>query len=45
MSQTTKIGIIICDRYKSCGGGKCFKSLKNHEGAFSIYPPDEELEI
>ncbi len=35
--MTTKIGIIICDRYRRCAGGKCFRSLKNREGAFSIY--------
>lgn len=45
MKKTTKIGIIICDRYHTCGGGKCFRSMKNREGAFSIYPQDEELEI
>jgi len=33
----TKIGIIICDRYRRCAGGKCFRALKNREGAFSIY--------
>jgi len=32
-----KIGIIICDRYRRCAGGKCFRSLKNREGAFSKY--------
>ena len=45
MSKTTKIGIIICDRYKSCTGGKCFRSMKNREGAFSIYGKDENVEI
>lgn len=40
-----KIGIIICDRYSTCAGGKCFRSLKNREGGFSIYPADEEVEI
>ncbi|HAE21070.1 MAG TPA: CGGC domain-containing protein [Spirochaetaceae bacterium] len=40
MAGTNKIGIIICDRYKGCAGGKCFRSLKNHEGAFSIYGSD-----
>lgn len=40
-----KIGIIICDRYKSCAGGKCFKALKEREGAFDIYPPNEALEV
>ena len=40
-----KIGIIICDRYRNCGGGKCFRALKNREGAFDIYNKDEEVEI
>jgi len=37
MEQTTKIGIIICDRYRRCAGGKCLRSMRNREGAFSIY--------
>lgn len=40
-----KIGIIICDRYRNCAGGKCFRSMKNREGAFKIYPKEDELEI
>ncbi len=36
-----KIGIIICDRYHRCGGGKCFKALQEREGAFDIYKNDE----
>ena len=32
-----KIGIIICDRYHTCAGGKCIRALKNREGAFSRY--------
>lgn len=40
-----KIGIIICERYRNCGGGKCFKAVKNREGAFDIYSKNEELEI
>jgi len=40
-----KIGIIICDRYKSCAGGKCFRSVRNREGAFDIYPESDSLEI
>ncbi len=39
-----KIGIIICDRYHTCAGGKCFRAMKNREGAFSIYK-DEEIEL
>lgn len=45
MKRKTKIGIIICDRYRTCGGGKCFRALKNREGAFDIYDKDEELEV
>ena len=43
--KTTKIGIIICDRYHTCAGGKCFRSMQNHEGAFSKYAKDENLEL
>ena len=32
-----RIGIIICDRYRMCAGGKCLRSLRDREGAFSIY--------
>jgi predicted metal-binding protein len=37
MSETVKLGIIICDRYQRCAGGKCFRALKKREGAFSLY--------
>jgi predicted metal-binding protein len=37
----TKIGIIICDRYRRCAGGKCLRALKNREGAFNIYTKQE----
>lgn len=40
-----KIGIIICDRYKSCAGGKCLRSMRNREGAFDIYDKDISLEL
>jgi predicted metal-binding protein len=40
-----KIGIIICDRYKKCAGGKCFHAMQKREGAFDIYSKDEPLEI
>lgn len=40
----TKIGIIICDRYRRCAGGKCLRALKNREGAFSIYA-DADVEL
>jgi len=35
--DTTKIGIVICNRYHTCAGGKCFRSMQNREGAFSRY--------
>jgi predicted metal-binding protein len=37
METKTKIGIIICDRYRTCAGGKCLRALRNREGAFSAY--------
>lgn len=37
MEGTTRIGIVICDRYRRCAGGKCFRSLRAREGAFSRY--------
>jgi predicted metal-binding protein len=44
MEEKTKIGIIICDRYRTCAGGKCFRALRNREGAFSRYK-NREVEI
>ena len=44
MSDTKKIGIIICDRYRRCAGGKCFRAMREREGAFSRYR-DEEIEL
>lgn len=41
MNSKTKIGIIICDRYRRCAGGKCFRAMRNKEGAFSIYTNTE----
>ena len=40
-----KIGIVICGRYQSCGGGKCFRALRERVGGFAIYPKDEKVEI
>lgn len=39
-----KIGIIICDRYHNCAGGKCLRAMRNREGAFALYK-DEEIEL
>lgn len=44
MNNKLKIGIIICDRYKSCAGGKCFRAMKERAGAFDIYK-DREIEL
>ncbi len=40
-----KIGIIICDRYKTCGGGKCFRAMRERVGGFARYSKDEPLEL
>ncbi len=40
-----KIGIIICGRYQNCGGGKCFRALKERVGGFAIYSQEEQVEI
>lgn len=42
--STIKIGIIICDRYRNCAGGKCFRSLRAREGAFDRYK-GQDVEI
>ena len=44
MEDKIKIGIIICDRYRTCAGGKCLRSLRNREGAFSVYK-NKEVEL
>lgn len=41
MKDKIKIGILICDRYRSCAGGKCLQALRNREGAFSRYKDRE----
>jgi predicted metal-binding protein len=44
MKNTAKIGIIICDRYRNCAGGKCFRAIKERAGAFDIYK-DKDIEL
>lgn len=44
MSNTTRVGIIICDRYRTCAGGKCLRAMQNREGAFSLYA-DTDVEL
>jgi predicted metal-binding protein len=41
----TKIGIIICGRYQNCGGGKCFRAVRERVGAFRRYPVEEEVQV
>lgn len=36
-----RIGIIICDRYRNCAGGKCMRSIALREGAFARYAGQE----
>ena len=44
MTSKTRLGIIICDRYRRCAGGKCLRAMKKREGAFSRYA-DTEIEL
>jgi predicted metal-binding protein len=39
-----RIGIIICNRYHTCAGGKCLRSMRRREGAFSLYK-GEKIEL
>ncbi|MDZ7764777.1 MAG: CGGC domain-containing protein [Melioribacteraceae bacterium] len=43
-NSKVNIGIIICDRYRDCAGGKCFRAIREREGAFEIYK-GKEIEI
>jgi predicted metal-binding protein len=42
--EKKKIGIFICDRYSRCGGGKCFRAMRERVGAFNRYK-DCEIEL
>jgi len=39
------IRIITCNRYRTCAGGKCFRALRNREGAFDVYSIDDVVEV
>jgi len=41
MADKKRIGIIICDRYKTCAGGKCFRAFRERKGAFERYGEGE----
>ena len=43
--RTIRIGIIICARYRDCGGGKCFRASRERKGAFSRYAAQDRVEI
>ena len=36
-----KIGIIICNRYNTCAGGKCLRSFHKREGSFARYKNED----
>ena len=40
----TKLGVIICDRWNTCAGGKCLRSLAEREGGFGRYK-DQEVSL
>jgi len=40
-----KIGIIICDRYRGCAGGKCFRALEERVGGFARYDPGTPVQV
>jgi predicted metal-binding protein len=40
-----RIGIITCDRERTCIGGKCFMAVHERAGVFARYPKDEPLEV
>jgi predicted metal-binding protein len=39
-----RLGIIICGRYQTCAGGKCFRALQAREGAFAAYK-DRDVQL
>lgn len=43
--RKVRIGIIICARYRDCGGGKCFRALRERQGAFARYAAEDRVEI
>jgi predicted metal-binding protein len=44
-AKTVRIGIVICARYRDCGGGKCFRALRERQGAFSRYAAEDQLQL
>ena len=44
MGETVKVGIVICGRYGTCAGGKCFRAVRERAGAFAAYA-GREVEV
>jgi len=40
-----KVGIIICSRYRNCGGGKCLRAIRERAGGFARYSKEETVEL
>jgi predicted metal-binding protein len=40
-----KIGFIICGRYQTCSGGKCFRAIRERVGGFVRYLKDEPVDV
>lgn len=40
-----KVGVIICDRNRTCTGNKCFMAIDERDGAFAGYPKDQPIEV
>jgi predicted metal-binding protein len=40
-----RIGIMICDRERTCIGGKCFMAIRERAGIFGKYPRGEPIEV
>ncbi len=40
-----KIAIVTCARYRDCGGGKCFRALRERRGGFARYAAEEAVEV
>ena len=40
-----KIGVIVCNRNKTCGGNGCSKSTNESDGIFKGYTDEETIEV
>jgi predicted metal-binding protein len=43
--RTVRIGIVICARYRDCGGGKCFRAMRERRGGFARYAAEDQLQL